>query len=177
LTGGGGIHLFFKAHSGVKNSVSKVADKVDIRGEGGKIVVAPSVHRSGVVYEWARSPLEHKLPIMPLWVLKHLEKRDAEKQRRQYQADRDAGLKVTKDQARERIDRFALELAGMKADSGRNNTLNRNAFIGFRLARESGLSTHEVEHTFLSAAKACGLDHMSSLKTIKSAERSAFSKP
>ncbi len=51
-TGGGGRHFYF-AHPGwpVKNSVD-VAPGLDVRGDGGYVVVPPSTHSSGRVYKW-----------------------------------------------------------------------------------------------------------------------------
>lgn len=50
-TGGGGYHFWFWSKENVKNSVSLLANKVDIRGDGGYVVVPPSVHKSGKKYE------------------------------------------------------------------------------------------------------------------------------
>lgn len=48
-----GRHRYF-ADPGVtiKNSVRKLLPYVDVRGDGGYVVAAPSVHETGVVYEW-----------------------------------------------------------------------------------------------------------------------------
>lgn len=52
ITGGGGRHLYFKMPDGysIRNSAGKIADKVDIRGDGGYVVAPPSVHASGRAY-------------------------------------------------------------------------------------------------------------------------------
>lgn len=49
-TGGGGYHYWFWTDVPVKNSVSLVADKVDIRGTDGYVVIPPSKHKSGNNY-------------------------------------------------------------------------------------------------------------------------------
>lgn len=49
-TGGGGWHYYFKHIEGVTNQDSGFLG-VDIRGEGGYVVVPPSVHQSGIAYE------------------------------------------------------------------------------------------------------------------------------
>jgi hypothetical protein len=53
LTGSGGRHVLF-AHPGrhTPNSTQRLGAGLDVRGDGGYIVAAPSVHRTGNVYEW-----------------------------------------------------------------------------------------------------------------------------
>jgi uncharacterized protein (DUF927 family) len=53
LTGGGGLHHLFK-HPGIKikNSESELGPGLDVRGDGGYIVAAPSQHKSGKQYQW-----------------------------------------------------------------------------------------------------------------------------
>ncbi len=50
-TGGGGRHFYFR-HPGVRvpNSQSKIAKKIDVRGDGGYVLLPPSVHASGNHY-------------------------------------------------------------------------------------------------------------------------------
>jgi len=52
-TGSGGLHLFYAVPSGLKitNAVG-VVPGIDIRGDGGYVVAAPSRHRSGDRYRW-----------------------------------------------------------------------------------------------------------------------------
>jgi hypothetical protein len=54
-----GKHLFFAMHEGLKlrNSQGKVAG-VDVRADGGYIVLSPSAHPNGGHYEWVRPLLE-----------------------------------------------------------------------------------------------------------------------
>lgn len=56
-TGGGGWHYFFKYEEGIKNFTS-IKPGIDIRGEGGFVVTAPSIHQSGNKYEWEVQPYE-----------------------------------------------------------------------------------------------------------------------
>ncbi len=53
-TGSGGRHIYFQ-HPGFKisNSVSKIAEGLDIRGDGGYVILPPSVRADGTFYEWA----------------------------------------------------------------------------------------------------------------------------
>lgn len=65
-TGGGGRHVYF-AHPGstVPNRVA-LRDGLDIRGDGGCVVLPPSVHPSGRRYRWRRGCAPGKLVVAPL---------------------------------------------------------------------------------------------------------------
>jgi hypothetical protein len=68
-TGGGGMHFLFAAETHVRNG--KIAPGVDVRGDGGQIVVAPTLHPSGQPYTWieGRAPWEHDLADAPDWLI------------------------------------------------------------------------------------------------------------
>src|SRR5262245_61965992 len=52
-TGGGGVHLLFKYPDfPLKNSTEDMGPGMDIKSDGGSIVVPPSVHVSGKRYRW-----------------------------------------------------------------------------------------------------------------------------
>src|SRR5580765_278099 len=49
-----GRHLYFMMpHVPVRNSAGKVAAGIDVRGDGGYVLVPPSVHPSGKAYAWS----------------------------------------------------------------------------------------------------------------------------
>jgi len=67
-TTGRGRHLVFRyPHKKVYTRAGKFASGLDIRGEGGYIVAPPSIHYTGVVYQW----LDPDCPIAtaPDWLL------------------------------------------------------------------------------------------------------------
>jgi bifunctional DNA primase/polymerase-like protein len=67
-TGGGGMHVFFRYPPGetVRNSAGRLGPGLDVRGEGGYVVVPPS--RTQSTYQWlARIP-----PADPMWLLECL---------------------------------------------------------------------------------------------------------
>lgn len=70
---GNGVHLYFSMPAGVdvRNSASKIAPKVDVRGNGGYVVMPPSPHPSGAAYAWVkgRSPDDVALAPAPAWLL------------------------------------------------------------------------------------------------------------
>jgi len=69
-TGSGGTHYLFRTPPGmiVRNNASKLAPGLDIRGEGGQIVVAPSVGVRGA-YTWIRPPWQHDISTAPAWLV------------------------------------------------------------------------------------------------------------
>ena len=67
-TGGGGRHIYFRHVEGLRNSASKIAERIDVRAEGGYVVAPPSVHSSGAAYEWIVSP-DTPLADWPKWLL------------------------------------------------------------------------------------------------------------
>lgn len=53
-TGGGGIHLFYKYQGNeIRSRVNALGRGIDIRADGGYVVVSPSMHSSGQIYSWS----------------------------------------------------------------------------------------------------------------------------
>jgi hypothetical protein len=75
LTGGGGRHIFF-AHPGrpIRNSAGKLGSGLDIRGDGGYVLVPPSIHPNGEYYRWEASSVPGRVSVAPLpeWLLRKL---------------------------------------------------------------------------------------------------------
>jgi hypothetical protein len=67
-TGGGGVHVFFRspAREEVRNSAGRLGPGLDVRGEGGYVVVPPS--RTQSAYKW----LDRTSPADPTWLLECL---------------------------------------------------------------------------------------------------------
>jgi putative DNA primase/helicase len=71
-TGGGGVHIFFRYPGGkeIRNSAGLLGPGLDVRGEGGYVVVPPSQTQGP--YEWVdRSPLAKAS-----WLIERLTERD-----------------------------------------------------------------------------------------------------
>ena len=56
-TGSGGHHFWFWSKYPIKNSVSLLADKVDVRGTDGYVVIPPSKHRKGTYNSINNAPI------------------------------------------------------------------------------------------------------------------------
>ncbi|WP_127900235.1 bifunctional DNA primase/polymerase [Solirhodobacter olei] len=67
---GKGQHRLFRCKRPILNTGGKIAPKVDIRGEGGQIIAAPSVHESGGYYQWKPgcAPWECEIADAPEWL-------------------------------------------------------------------------------------------------------------
>ena len=81
----GGLHLFFK-HPGDKIYLNRAGmlEKVDVRADGGYVIVSPSIHSNGKKYQWNIDPLEMGLDDLldlPEDIKKALEVRDDQKPR------------------------------------------------------------------------------------------------
>jgi putative DNA primase/helicase len=60
---GAGVQFYFAYDSDdIKNSASKIAPGIDVRGAGGQVVTAPSLHRSGRRYMFANNLKPAPLP-------------------------------------------------------------------------------------------------------------------
>lgn len=68
-TGGGGWHFFYKHPGKPIKTLGRIADRTDIRGDGGLVAAPPSVHKSGKQYEWVVTPELADFADLPQWVL------------------------------------------------------------------------------------------------------------
>jgi putative DNA primase/helicase len=72
ISGSLGEHIYF-AHPGcpVSNSAGKIADGIDVRGDGGYVIAPPSRHISGRRYAWNvdHHPEFTELAPMPAWLI------------------------------------------------------------------------------------------------------------
>lgn len=157
-----GRHLWFQYPAGwrVPNSV-RILPGVDVRGDGGYVVVPPSIHPSGAVYVWADGAIPDRLtlPKLPAWLLDllngHLD-----------DAAQNTASSASNPGAHRKLSRATLEFATHGADVGtRNDRLFRAAcdYAGcgysqaeaesalMRVGRQSGLRTEEISTTLASA--------------------------
>src|SRR5262249_125364 len=153
LTGGGGRHLLF-AHPGrtIRNKVG-LRPGLDVRGDGGYIVLPPSLHASGNRYVWERDPGRAPLPPLPPPLLTVPQPPKP--------APRST---VNGSVARSKATGYAEAalraecVAVAHAPEGtRNTTLNRAAFNLSQLVAGGVLDGERVKRGLLAAATDCGL--------------------
>lgn len=71
VTGSGGSHLYFRHPGFNMPNRARIKPGIDLRGDGGCVVVPPSLHPSGKRYAWKRShrPGDTRAADMPAWLL------------------------------------------------------------------------------------------------------------
>ena len=77
ITGTGGQHLYFYCDEDIRNDAgSRLGVGLDIRGTGGQVLAAPTIHPNGRTYQWEHglSPHERKPAKAPDWLVKLLTK-------------------------------------------------------------------------------------------------------
>ncbi len=63
----GGQHHYFRNRPGLRNRAA-MAPGLDTRGEGGYVLIPPSVHKTGALYEWLSPFTRDALPDTPEWL-------------------------------------------------------------------------------------------------------------
>ena len=66
-----GMHFYFAypATGTIRNSTGKLGAGLDVRGEGGYVLIPPSTHPSGASYEWVSANLQLAPACAPVWLL------------------------------------------------------------------------------------------------------------
>jgi hypothetical protein len=162
-----GRHVWF-AHPGgeIRNTVRLGGVPLDARGDGGFVVVPPSIHPSGKPYTWGRSPMEHWPPAqMPQPLLDLL--------RPAVTARAVGPVRVPARGTGSRYAEAALkseaEAVRGSTEGNRNDTLNRAAFALSRFVISGDLKAVDVWHALMYAARAVGLSETEAERTIGSA--------
>jgi hypothetical protein len=74
ITGGGGTHYYFRCpNTEIRCSNSKLASGVDVKADGGYVILPPSGHESGKSYFWDGDFALDAVAEMPQWLLKLIE--------------------------------------------------------------------------------------------------------
>jgi hypothetical protein len=165
---GRGWHLYYTiAHlsggeglSGIRNSAGKLGPHIDIRGDGGQVVIPPSMHASGKRYTWyadvPMAPLpawvERAVALPGKWIELDWSKLDA----------------PCKGWGRVALEREVAKVAGT-AQGGRNDQLFKSAAALMEIVNGGNLGAEEVEDALCGAATTCGLDTDEIRRVLKSA--------
>lgn len=162
-TAGGGWHLYYRRSGNLRNSVSKLAERVDTRAQGG-YVVAPGSIVNGHRYErMGDESGPWGLPKLPEWIVKALE-----------------DLPVVRSDIKPKGDSTAYALAALRGEcealantgeGGRNHAANRAAWNVSRFVARGELDEEEAHQSLLSAALECGLPSREAVNAVNSGMR------
>ena len=167
FSGGGGFHLFYRVPEGVRvaNTVGRLPGVaiplpgIDLRGDGGYIVVAPSTHLSGRRYRWSR--LATELVLLPRWLW--------------LPPPAPAPIEVVSHARRSGASAYGsaalaseLEAVRRLVVGERNHGLNRAAFCLGQLVGGGELASDLVHRELLTAALSTGLSESEASRTIRS---------
>ena len=151
----------------VPNSASRLHPGVDVRGDGGYVVVPPSIHPSGAVYEWVDDA--EPAPVPPaLEVLLHPPVRIQQIARPQARPTVGYGARALEAE---------LEEVVCCAEGARNDRLNVAAFNLGQLVEAGLLDQIEVEVRLAEAADRAGLRGGEIARTIASGLRAGMQHP
>jgi len=159
-TGSGGIQYFWKWNgTPIRNSSSKIAPNIDVRGDGGYVVIPPSTHPSGNQYKWIN---KSEIVVAPKWLSELAEKKPGRPNGNSY-------------------GQIALnnELAklGQSVVGQRNDTLNQSAFSLGQLVAGGELDYNAVFSALLGVALSIGLKEPETKRTIESGMRAGALEP
>lgn len=153
---GKGRHLLFSVEGRTKNTCRMLGAGLDTRGDGGYIIVAPSIHPNGTRYEWVagRSPSDIEIAPAPVWLIGLTRQKNSEKAseglRRPNPAD------IPDAYTRAAVDGEYNKVA--TAPSGtRNAAVNDAAFALGQLVGAGALDETIARRTLEAAADACGV--------------------
>ncbi len=173
VTGSGGRHLLFHCPPGeIRNSAGTIGPGVDVRGDGGLIVAAPSLHKSGSRYRWANwgTPLAD----VPEWILGRLEPKKRPGHAVLPPRNTARGTRY----AEVALERAVADLHQLVGANGvRNTSLNATAYSLGRLVGSGLISADRVGHSLLEAGLAIGLGQVEAEDTISSGLRAGALRP
>lgn len=172
-TPSGGEHRYFvmpETEVPLKNSVGLLGAGLDTRGEGGYVIAPPSLHSSGISYQYVDRSIEPAE--LPLWMIDFLKKPKAVvKQVSPKTILSTDSTSYGKTERNEIVAEMANALPGQ-----RNDTLNRMAFRLGVLVRDDQINGPD-SHALIQAAIAVGLTEKEVHRTFKSGFEAGLESP
>lgn len=166
-TGGGGSQYFWKWNGReIRNSAGKIAPGIDVRGNGGYVILPPSGHPSGGTYEW----LTKKQPIeAPDWLAELAAKKE----------DAVPPSRVPGTSSKYGETALARELIKLSCapEGQRNQTLNECGYALGQLIAGGELNGAQVESALHGVAVSIGLTSKEARNTIRSSVKAGEEHP
>jgi hypothetical protein len=139
-TGSGGQHFFFLCPDfDLKNGTDRLGKGLDVRSDGGQVALAPSLHRSGNLYQWVRDPWKVDIAPAPSWLLALL--RDA--QQPAATTPRGPDRRIEPSAAVDRARKYLAKMPGSVSGSGGHQALwdaAQHLVRGFNLTADQAMA-------------------------------------
>ncbi len=144
-TPGGGYHYFFTCPQDglvIPNSTSRIAPKLDVRGDGGYVIIAPSVNGDGIPY---RTTNQVPAAYAPEWLVALTRQKSKPGMQSSAAPTSDIlptvenMLSIVHPYAQKALDEECAKVAAAQ-DGTRNDTLNKAAFALGTLVGSGGLN-------------------------------------
>ena len=165
---GKGHHLYFAYPKGrqIRNRQAP-GNGFDIRANGGYVVAPPSIHHSGKVYRFTKSPELSELPELPEWLLELIaEPEKSANTTLNFTAPIPASSDSTP-WAIAGLDGECQTIAST-TEGSRNGNLNKGSFRVAQLVAGGELASHVAIGALRQAGLQCGLPASEVEKTLKS---------
>jgi hypothetical protein len=173
-----GRHIWFRCDDPVPSSAARIAPGIDARGDGGYILVPPSIHPTGARYSWSTHACE--LAVAPAWLLDLARKKPPTISQRAIALMPPRRINGHGGYGVAALNAEVAALAGA-VPGRRNHALNRAAFNLFQLVAGAELDRDQVVERLVSACHANGLvqdDGLPSvMATIRSGGRAGLQHP
>lgn len=171
-----GKHYYFRYPGfAVRNNVKVAKREIDVRGDGGYVVGAGSVHESGHRYEWIVGPDDVDFAELPQAILDLLTTKAGSEPSGSVKIDipKEPGLH------RYLAEQLSEACAGISKaeDSTRNSTLNRHAFIMAMHVAAAEVDWAPFASALAEAARTIGLEDREICATLESARAAGFQNP
>jgi hypothetical protein len=179
-TGSGGLHLFFKipANDEIKNSTSKVGLNLDIRGDGGYIVITPSRHVTGKSYAWqpGHGPEEIEIAEAPQWLIDLSKSKPKSPKRDLLQSTEVSFSPETSPYGLAALE-GEIQALHVVPEGQRNDALNCSAFKIGQLVSGGEISLSKAENTLQNTGVSMGLPKREVQATVKSGLKNGMENP
>jgi hypothetical protein len=178
LTGGGGRHLWFRYTGPIPSTAGRIGPGLDTRGDGGFVIVPPSVHPNGRRYEFLQN--DHRwsfsLAAAPEWLERLARKKISERALENMprpKRPRAVGLaEASKAYGLAALEREIADLVAALPGT-RNAALNCAGFKLFQLVAGGELDDGEVVERLIDACHRNGLVNDDGWQTVMATIRSA----
>jgi hypothetical protein len=155
VTPRGGSHYFFRWRDGIKNTAGKLGLGLDVRGNGGYVILPPFRRDDGKSYEWAETSAPAPVEASQ-WLIDLLLASKERLTRLSQPNTRIHGNDDANAYARAALERECANIVTSQVGT-RNDALNRASYNLHQFVAASALAASEVQDRLFSAATACGL--------------------